>query len=124
MKKLLLLSVLIVMVFGMGGCSRSCSFELASIEHNTSGRMDASYALLSGTKEKDFNVGDETITINVDIVTKKGSINVYIINEDGEYSYEGHDLPTSDFTVTLQDSGKYTIKVEADKHKGSYSFEW
>lgn len=125
MKKVLLLASILMFATMLGGCSKGISFQIGAIENNTKREMTASYTLFSGTKEKEIKVDDgETVEIAVGITTKDGSIDVYVYNENEEYSYEGHDIATSDFTVTLSEPGTYTLKLEADKHKGGYSFKW
>ena len=122
MKKIMLL--ILVILFGFSGCSKGSTFSLFSFENNTSHKMSASYYFRSGTKEKVITVKDEAITINADIVTEEGSLDVFIYDENDQYIYEGYDLQSTSFSITLSNPGKYTIKVVADKHKGSYKFEW
>jgi hypothetical protein len=81
--------------------------------------------MYSGTKERELTVEDGgTVTVTVKVTTKKGSLDAYIYKDEEEYSYEGHDIQTSEFTVTLSDPGDYTIKVDSSRHKGSFSFSW
>jgi hypothetical protein len=125
MKKLLLLLSILIMIFSLNGCAKSCSFQIGAVENSSSHKMSGSYYKLNGTKTKEITVKDgETLDISVDIKTKSGSIDVFIYNENKEYSYEGNDVPTSTFTVSLTEPGKYTIEVKAKNHKGGYSFEW
>lgn len=88
--------------------------------------MSMSYDNFNGTKQKEIKVGKgETIKIKADIVTEGGELDVEIENQDtDEDAYSGDDLPTSTFEVTLDKEGTYIIKVDADNHKGSYSFTW
>jgi major membrane immunogen (membrane-anchored lipoprotein) len=123
MKKLFTVLLILAMAIGLSGCSKYIS--IGSVENNSEHKMSASYMLYSGTKETELTVDDgETVTVTVKVNTKKGSLDAYIYNEDDEYSYEGHDIQTSDFTVTLSEPGDYTIKVDASRHKGSFSFSW
>lgn len=123
MKKLILSLLILLMLFGLSGCSGE--YTLGSIENNTSTKMSMTYHYFRGDKEKKLTVDEgETLVVSVDIKTESGTLDAYIINEDDEYIYEGHDIPTSSFTVDLTEAGKYRIKVEAAKHKGSYSFTW
>lgn len=122
MKKLLIFPLMLVLILGLAGCS---TLEIGSIENNTSSKMTGSYTMLSGTKEHRLTVKDgEPVDVSVDIVTKSGKIDIFIFKDKDNYEYEGHDVKTSDFSVALSDPGKYTIRVKAHKHKGSYSFKW
>lgn len=123
MKKTALILLVLAMMAGLTGCISNLS--IGSVENDSEHKMSASYMLYSGTKERELTVEDgETVVVTVDVKTDKGSLDAYIYNEDEEYSYEGHDIQTSEFTVTLTEPGDYTVKVEADKHKGSFSFSW
>lgn len=122
MKKIIMLFLVLSIMLGLVGCS---SIRVGFVENVTSGKMTASYMSFTGTKECSVNVKEgEPIDIKADIETKKGIIDVYIYKDKDNYEYEGHDLETSNFTVTLSDPGDYTIKVVTKKHKGSYTFQW
>ena len=124
MKRNLIYPLILIAILGLCGCSKS-QLTIGSMETNTMNKTSMSYLLFTGSKEKKLTVNEnEPLTVSVDIETEEGSLDVSIYNEAGEYSYEGHDIETSTFTVTLSEAGKYTIKVEADEHKGSYSFTW
>jgi hypothetical protein len=123
MKKIVLSILILLILFGLSGCSGE--YTLGSIENNTSTKMSMTYHYFRGEKEKKLTVDEgEPLVVSVDIKTESGTLDAYIINEDDEYIYEGHDIPTSSFTVDLAEAGKYRIRVEAAKHKGSYSFTW
>lgn len=120
MKKAGLLFLLLLTFIGLGGCS----FQMGYIGNNTTHEMSGSYYKFSGEKNKEITVEEgETLDILVDIETKEGAIDVYITDDNKVYSYEGHDLETTSFTVTLE-PGEYTLKVEAKDHQGSFSFTW
>lgn len=123
MKKLISILLLFAVLLFFGGCFRSVSIGYSESSH--SGKMSGSYFLLNGTKEKSLTVDEgKTVDISVDIVTRKGTLDVYIYKDEEDYAYEGHAVKTGKFTVTLNEPGKYTIKIVAKKHKGSYKFNW
>ena len=125
MKKLITLLLSMIILIGLTGCSKNSEITLGSFERNTSTKMTMSHQWFSGSKEREITVeAGETLEVLVDIKTESGTLDAYIINEDGEYNYEGHDVQTDSFTVTLSEEGTYTIRVEAKKHKGSFSFTW
>lgn len=124
MKKLIY-PLMLVLFLGLAGCTKRFTFELGAFENNTSTQMSMSYKKFDGVKDRQLTVKEgESVEINVDIETEDGTLDAYIYNEELEYSYEGKDIETSTFTVTLTEPGEYTIKVEADMHEGSYSFTW
>ncbi len=125
MKKFLLINLIILLVFSFSGCTYGSEFTIGSFENNSLTSMSMKYMKFSGNKNKNITVKDgETCEIYVDILTEDGKIDLLIKNENGNLEYEGHDIPTSNFTVTLKEAGKYKIRVEAKNHKGSYSINW
>lgn len=127
MKKISLFLLLLIILFGLFGCTRGSGIVTKSKEYNTLTKMSMSYEKFTGYKETKIKVDkDETFDIFVDIVTDGGTIDAYISKENDKTSceYEGYDIQTSSFTVTLSESGTYTIRVDTDAHKGSYLFSW
>ena len=127
MKKVSLLLVLFIILFGLLGCTRGSGIVTKSKEYNTLTKMSMSYEKFTGYKQTEIKVDEgETVDVFVDIVTDDGTINAYISkdNEKDNCDYEGQDIQTSSFTVTLSEPGTYAIRVDADDHKGSYSFSW
>ena len=66
----------------------------------------------------------DSVEARVIKVKEDGKLDLFITDENGEHSYEGHNIPTSEFTVTLSKAGQYKIRVEAKDHKGSYKINW
>lgn len=125
-RRSILYSIIIIMLM-LSGCTRGSQTTIMSKEHNTPTMMSMTYKKFSGYKETNITVKDgEPIKVDVNIVTKDGTINAYIAKDDDKTncSYEGNDIQTSTFTVTLSDPGKYTIRVDAKDHSGSYEFSW
>lgn len=60
--------------------------------------------------------------IEVNIVDEAGELSIVIQNEKEEIIYQGNDLPTSHFQVTVHQNGSYKIIVSGHKAKGSVSF--
>lgn len=121
MKKAGLLFLLLLALLGLGGCS----FQFGYSGNNSTHEMSGSYYKFSGDKDKEITLEEgETLDILVDIVTKEGIIDVSIMDDNEVYIYEGNDLQTTSFTVTLSEPGEYTLKVEAKDHKGSFSLTW
>ena len=50
--------------------------------------------------------------------TEKGSLTMEITGPDGSEVYSGNGRETTDFTVTVPESGLYTITVQAQRAKG------
>lgn len=124
MKKLIY-PLMLILFLGLAGCTKNFTFEIGAVEYSDFNSMSMSYKKFDGVKDKHIIVEEgKPLEIRVSFETKDGMLDAYIFNEDLEYFYEGKDVETSSFTVTLTEPGDYTIKVDADMHEGSYSFYW
>lgn len=113
--------------FALGSCTYGSGTIKNGTELNTPNKMSMTYEEFTGFKETQIRVADgQTVEVSVRFVTEKGSIDAFIVkdNKKENSSYEGHSIPTSNFTVTLKEQGVYTIRVDAKNHTGSYSFSW
>ena len=111
----------------LAGCTVGSGTVINSTEFNTPTRMSMYYDKFTGYKQTHINVGDSgPVVVAVEILTESGSIDAYIArdNDLSRASYEGHDISTTSFTVTLSEPGDYTLRVNADNHSGGYSFYW
>ena len=64
----------------------------------------------------DLQTGD---VLQIQFETVKGSLYMEINAPDGTVIYCGNGKDTTDFTVNIQESGVYTIVVEARRAKGT-----
>ena len=127
LKKNFCLLIALMVLIVLTGCTCGSFTVLKSSELNTPTMMSMSYEKFNGFKQRQIKVlEDETLVISVNIVTEAGSIDAYVAkdNDTSNSTYEGNDIPTSSFIVTLTEPGKYTIRVDAENHTGSYSFSW
>lgn len=125
-KPYLLITALLLMALA-AGCSTGAGTLKYGSELNTPTKMSMSHEDFIGHKETQVMVLEgQPVVVTVSIITEKGTIDAYIAkdNNKANSSYEGHDIKTSTFTVTLKEPGQYTIRVEAKNHSGSYSFSW
>ncbi|MDF2988179.1 MAG: hypothetical protein K0R50_3689 [Eubacterium sp.] len=125
MNRFKILIICIITIVILSGCTYGSFTSVGSIEVNTFSKMSMSYQKFNGYKSTDIHVDEgETVEINADIVTEKGKIGMTIEDEDDKKVYEGTDIPTSNFKVTLDKAGDYKVTVTGDKHKGSYKISW
>lgn len=108
------------------GCIASPAGLVGGSEHNSPTQMVMNYDEFTGSREVHLLVDEEQpMAVVVAITTNSGELDAWIASPDGETeAYEGRSVPTSTFTVTLKDSGRYTIRVAARRHSGGYSFVW
>ena len=119
--------LLVVFILLATGCSRGSFTLLIGDEEHSPSHYAMHYERFSGYKEIELEVKEnEPRVVDVDVVTTKGTLSAWIANRDNleKPSYEGRNIPTSTFTVTLSEPGTYTLHVEGDNHTGSFSFSW
>ena len=80
----------------------------------------AEYQYLNGYMQRTLWLEDED-TLHVSIETDEGEFALQIIDVDGNIIYSEVRMQTKEFDVDV--SGKITIRIEAEKHEGSFSFE-
>ena len=79
----------------------------------------AEYQYLNGYMQRTLWLEDED-TLHVSIETDEGEFALQIIDVDGNIIYSEVRMQTKEFDVDV--SGKITIRIEAEKHEGSFSF--
>lgn len=81
----------------------------------------ASYTMLDGTLTHTIRPKDTQEKIHVEVVTEDGSISIEMKDADGNVIFDEDNIETSTFDVNV--SGKVVVRIEADKHKGSFNIE-
>lgn len=116
----ILINVVVLGVLFWGGKLENRSgMRIGYFGTATNTEWTGKYVVLDGHMSKVLKPeGDE---LKVEIVTEDGSIDIYVEDENGEKLYKGSDMQTCSFTVGV--SGKVKIKIDADNHKGSFSFD-
>lgn len=126
MKKKFLSSLIVAFMLFLTGCSGSWLI-INGVTYNTPILFSMRYERFNGNKERSITVdANETLIITVTVETVSGLLDAYIAkdNNTDDCSYQGNDIQTTSFTVTLSQAGRYTIRVDADNHRGSFSFNW
>lgn len=81
----------------------------------------ASYTMLDGKLKHTIHLKDKQETLHVEVVTDAGSISIEIKDADGNVIFDKDNIATSTFDVNA--SGKVVVRIEADKHKGSFKIK-
>lgn len=81
----------------------------------------ASYTMLDGTLTHTIRPKDTQEKIHVEVVTEDGSISIEMKDADGNVIFDEDNIETSTSDVNV--SGKVVVRIEADKHKGSFNIE-
>lgn len=82
--------------------------------------MDYSVLNRSDSQIFELEKGD---VVQFEIVSKSGKLDVSLSLEGGKSVYEGKNVPTGSFTVTVNKSGKYKCEVVGHKAQGSVKIE-
>ena len=62
--------------------------------------------------------------VKVEITTKEGILKIEVGRKDYDLNYQGNLQEDMRFVLNLNESGKYYVTIEGNKHKGSYKFSW
>jgi len=125
MKNMLIISILICLLIISVGCTIGGGSAKKMSEKNNSHQMSAEYTDFSGYRKTKVKLSqDEEKVINVNIVNEKGDISLKITDKDGGIFYQGDKMGTSNFTLTLNKEGEYTMRIDTKKHSGSYDISW
>lgn len=79
----------------------------------------ARYSSLDGTMKKSLTPKSDVL--HIDVTTDKGTLSVEIQDADGNTIFDEENIGTAFFDVNV--SGKVTVRITADKHKGSFSIK-
>ena len=121
-KKLLLFCFAVLLSFA-AGCARQQNLESPHMDKN----LENGQILYDGTEQRFFQVEEgQTGVLTVSITRESGNLNLSVFPESDpeQYNYRGTELPTSDFTVLLEEPGTYHVGIEAERFIGTYACEW
>lgn len=77
----------------------------------------AKYTLFDGWMQ--HTIRPKTDMLHVEVTTESGTISIEMKDADGNILFSENNIETSSFEVKV--SGKVVIKIEADRHKGSFN---
>jgi hypothetical protein len=89
--------------------------------------MSMRYDYFNGFKYTIIKVKDgETKTVDIEITTISGELTVYVAkdNDTTNAVFFEENIAEGSYSVDLTEAGKFTIKVIAAKHKGSFIINW
>ncbi len=123
MKKLACGILILLLAVCSFGCIRTKgSYRVTCcVSNQTKDAFYMEYETFDGEKSYIFTT-DKEATLSVNFVTKSGKLDCKITDSDGNEYYKGSDVETSEFEVVLGGAGKYTVKLTAKKHSGSFHF--
>ena len=116
--------LLLVSTLLLTGCEFTSSTKLMCVSKSTTTSFSMSYAKFSGTEKHTLRTKSDAPVVMATIESESGTLKVTILDENKAVVYEQDALETGVYTITLPGRGKYTVRMDAQDHVGSYHFEW
>lgn len=114
--------VIFVIILRSGVAPTGSGLQMGWVESNTRDHWSATYAFHDGYQQRTINTDGEPTVLEVEIVSSSGEIGMMITDENGNVIYNQQRIETSSFEIEI--SGKVTVKITGEDHKGSYSLSW
>ncbi len=124
-KKQTIVWIAVILVIVVAVCfgditSINSSTRMMYVESKGRDYWKAEYQYLNGFMQRTLWL-DKDDVLHVVVETDEGEFTLLIMDEDGNAIYSEEKIGTKEFDVDI--SGKITIRIEAEKHKGIFSFE-
>ena len=114
--------VIFVVILRSGVAPTGSGLQMGWVESNTRDHWSATYAFHDGYQQRTINTDGEATVLEVEIVSSSGEIGITVTDENGNDIYDQQRIDTSSFEIEI--SGKVTVKITGEDHKGSYSLSW
>ena len=127
-KRLLIITIISILAISLFGCNSSGKYVVKKMskEDNGNNYMEMTYEYFDGYKYKKVEANKGNILeLSLNITTKGGKLNILVLNDKEEEIYSNYDLNGNiNEKINIDEDGKYMIKIEGDKHEGSYDISW
>lgn len=114
--------VIFVVILRSGVAPTGSGLQMGWVESNTRDHWSATYAFHDGYQQRTINTDGEATVLEVEIASSSGEIGMTVTDENGNVIYDQQGIETSSFEIEI--SGKVTVKITGEDHKGSYSLSW
>ena len=114
--------VIFVVILRSGVAPTGSGLQMGWVESNTRDHWSATYAFHDGYQQRTINTDGEATVLEVEIVSSSGEIGMTVLDEKGNLIYDQQGIETSSFEIEI--SGKVTVKITGEDHKGSFSLSW
>ena len=114
--------VIFVVILKSGVAPTGSGLQMGWVESNTRDHWSATYAFHDGYQQRTINTDGQPTILEVEIVSSSGKISMTVTDENGMVIYDERGIETSSFEIEI--SGKVTVKITGEDHKGSYSLSW
>ena len=127
-KRLLIITIISILAISLFGCNSSGKYVVKKMskEDNGNSYMEMTYEYFDGYKYKKVEANKGNILeLSLNVTTKGGKLNILVLNDKEEEIYSNYDLNGNiNEKIDIDEDGKYMIKIEGDKHEGSYDISW
>ncbi len=114
--------VIFVVILRSGVAPTGSGLQMGWVESNTRDHWSATYAFHDGYQQRTINADGEATVLEVEIISSSGEIGMTVMDEKGNVIYDQQGIETSSFEIEI--SGKVTVKITGEDHKGSFSLSW
>ena len=114
--------VIFVVILRSGMAPTGSGLQMGWVESNSRDHWSATYAFHDGYQQRTINTDGEPTVLKVEIVSSSGEIGMRVTDENGNVIYDQQGIETSSFEIEI--SGKVTVKITGEDHKGSFSLSW
>ena len=114
--------VIFVIILRFGVAPTGSVLQMGWVESNTRDHWNATYAFHDGYQQRTINTDGEATVLEVEIISSSGEIGMTVLDEKGNLIYDQQGIETSSFEIEI--SGKVTVKITGEDHKGSFSLSW
>ena len=114
--------VIFAVILRSGVAPTGSGLQMGWVESNTRDHWSATYAFHDGYQQRTINTDGEATVLEVEIVSNSGEIGMTVTDENGNVIFDQQGIETSSFEIKI--SGKVTVKITGEDHKGSYSLSW
>ena len=125
-KKIMLLAILVLSMVILVGCSGGSYLITIGDIDTTGNSITGSYEKFDGHYFKKVKLEEgQNLKVKFYTVTEEGSIAAQVEDPSGEVilQLEGQD-DAQEKEIAINRTGTYSMKVTADKHKGSFQLNW
>jgi len=124
-KKIIGIVLMIAAIVGMtymfhGSATIGSGNRMMFVSSEGRSYWSATYQYFDGFQQRTL-WRDEADSLEVSIITDEGQLDIKITDDEGNVIFKETDLQTGSFSIPV--SERITIRVDAVKHKGSFSFD-
>lgn len=118
----IVLIVVVILGFLLVTGNARTKMELATrvgcVEHSTRNEWTMEYMFCDGFMQRTMWTEEDETDVNVVVETEEGTIGITIKDKDGNVIFEEENIQTGTYQAEV--TGKYTVHIETEDHKGSF----